>query len=71
MRTNIDIDDELLAEAMKIGGFATKKATVEDALRQYVQIAGQRQALEELKGLGWEGDLDAMREDRFPDRPVL
>ncbi len=68
MRTNIDIDDKLLAEAMKIGGFATKKATVEDALRQYVQIAGQRQALEELRGLGWEGDLDAMREDRFTDR---
>lgn len=68
MRTNIDIDDKLLAEAMKIGGFATKRATVEDALRQYVQIAGQRQALEELRGLGWEGDLGAMREDRFTDR---
>lgn len=68
MRTNIDIDDELLAEAMKVGGFATKKATVEDALRQYVRIAGQRQALEELRGIGWEGDLDAMRKSRFIDK---
>lgn len=63
MRTNIDIDDELIAEAMKVGGFATKKAAVEDALRQVLRIHRQRQAIENMRGMGWEGDLDAMRKD--------
>lgn len=63
MRTNIDIDDRLLQEAMKVTGQKTKKATVEEALRLIVKRAGQRQALEELRGMGWEGDLDQMRND--------
>jgi Arc/MetJ family transcription regulator len=61
MRTNIDIDDRLLEEAMKVTGQKTKKATVEEALRLVVKRAGQRQALEELRGMGWEGNLDEMR----------
>lgn len=68
MRTNIDIDDALLSEAMKISGISTKKAMVEAALEQFVKIAGQRQAIKELKGMGWDGDLDAMREGRFHDK---
>jgi Arc/MetJ family transcription regulator len=68
MRTNIDIDDELMAQAMVATGQTTKKATVEEALRQIVRLAGQRQALQELRGIGWEGDLDAMREGRFADK---
>jgi Arc/MetJ family transcription regulator len=67
MRTNIDIDDALLEEAMKVTGQKTKKATVEEALRLIVKRAGQRQALEELRGMGWEGDLDQMRKDWTPD----
>jgi Arc/MetJ family transcription regulator len=65
MRTNIDIDDALVAEAMTVLGLRTKKAAVEEALRRAVRQARQRQALKELKGVGWEGDLDAMREGRF------
>ena len=61
IRTNIDIDDRLLEEAMKVTGQKTKKATVEEALRLVVKRAGQRQALEELRGMGWEGNLDEMR----------
>jgi Arc/MetJ family transcription regulator len=61
MRTNIELDDELLAEAMEATGLPTKRATVEEALRQLVQEHRQRRALEDLRGLGWEGDLDAMR----------
>lgn len=64
MRTNIEIDDELLREAMSATGLTTKRATVEEALRRVVQRARQRNALEEMTGLGWEGDLDAMREGR-------
>lgn len=70
MRTNIEIDDELLAAAMKVTGLTTKKATVEEALRQLVQLRHRRDAVNDLAGLGWEGDLDAMREGRGfdPDR---
>ena len=69
MRTNIELDDELLAEAMKATGLPTKRATVEEALRVIVKQHRQRRALEELAGLGWEGDLDTMRRDiASPDR---
>ena len=68
MRTNIEIDDALLAEAMKATGLATKKATVEEALKRVVRASRQRRALEELHGIGWEGDLDSMRESRFLDK---
>ncbi|HXA25657.1 MAG TPA: type II toxin-antitoxin system VapB family antitoxin [Acetobacteraceae bacterium] len=64
MRTNIEIDDELLKEAMAATGQTTKRATVEEALRAVIRLRGQRQALKDLKGIGWEGDLDAMREGR-------
>jgi Arc/MetJ family transcription regulator len=67
MRTNLDIDDALLAEAMKATGLPTKRATVEEALRTLLRLREQAQAFNELKGLGWEGDLEAMRLDHFPD----
>lgn len=66
MRTNIDIDDRLMAEAMKVTGESTKKATVEAALRKVIAISEQMAALEAMRGLGWEGDLDAMRDDWTP-----
>ena len=64
MRTNIDIDDDLLAEAMAATGQATKKATVEAALRSVVQLHRQKKAGDRLAGMGWNGDLDAMRAGR-------
>ncbi|QND46830.1 type II toxin-antitoxin system VapB family antitoxin [Rhizobium lusitanum] len=64
MRTNIDIDDALIAEAMTATGQSTKKATVEEALRSVVRWHRQKKALDHLAGLGWEGDLDEMRRDR-------
>jgi Arc/MetJ family transcription regulator len=69
MRTNIDIDDELLVKATEALGTPTKKATVEEALRRIVQSHERRKAIAELRGIGWEGDLDEMRRgwsfDRF------
>jgi len=65
VRTNIEIDDDLLSEAMVATGQVTKKATVEEALRRVVQLHRQKRAGEELAGIGWEGDLDAMREGRI------
>ncbi len=63
MRTNIEIDDDLLKEAMAATGQTTNRATVEEALRRVVRVHRQKRALEDLKGVGWEGDLDAMRKD--------
>ena len=64
MRTNIEIDDELIREAMTRTGLSTKKATVEEALTRLIRSLRQQEALRDLWGLGWEGDLDAMRRDR-------
>lgn len=61
MRTNIEIDDDLLAQAMTATGLPTKRATVEEGLRTLLRVRAQLQALEEMKGSGWEGDLDEMR----------
>lgn len=61
MRTNIEIDDKLMAKAMKASGAPTKKAVVEEALKLLVRIRGQAR-IRELRGkIKWEGDLDTMR----------
>ena len=65
MRTNIVIDDELLAEAMRCTGIATKKAVIAEALNTLVRLRHQEQ-IRQLRGaLRWEGDLDTLREGRF------
>ncbi len=66
MRTNIEIDDDLIAEAMRAVGQTTKRATVEEALRRVVAAHRKQQAIDDMAGLGWEGDLDAMRTGRVP-----
>lgn len=68
MRTNIDIDDELLARAMSAAGLGTKRATVEEGLRLLVRVSQQAKALADIKGLGWQGDLDEIRQARRPGR---
>ena len=60
MRTNIEIDDRLMRDAMAAGGTLTKRDTVEAGLRLLVKVGAKRRVLE-LRGIGWEGDLDAMR----------
>lgn len=61
VRTNIDIDEKLLDEAVKLSGLKTKKAVVEEALKAIVLERRQRKALDNLWGIGWEGDLEDMR----------
>lgn len=70
MRTNIDIDIELLSEAMAATGIATQKAVVEEALRRIVRQHRQIQAVENIRGMGWEGDLDTMRNDLDLPHPL-
>jgi Arc/MetJ family transcription regulator len=61
MRTNIEIDDKLLSEAMRSSGARTKKATVEAALRLLVKTQSQS-AIRRLRGkVQWEGDLKESR----------
>src|ERR1051325_998956 len=64
MRTNIQIDHELLTCAMKAAGLTTKKATVEEGLRLLLRVSKQAKALADIKGLGWQGDLDQVRRPR-------
>jgi Arc/MetJ family transcription regulator len=64
VRTNIDIDDDLLAEAQRIAGTPTKRATVDYALRELVRRR-QRCSVLDLRGeVAWEGDLDGSRSTR-------
>ena len=63
MRTNIDIDDALLAEATRLSGLPTKKAVVEEGLRKLIRLKRQSEAFDALWGMGWDGDLDALRTD--------
>ena len=67
MRTNIEVDERLMRQAMALTGQPTKKAVVEEALRLAVQLNRQAEALRKLWGIGWEGNLDEMRATRFPD----
>jgi Arc/MetJ family transcription regulator len=60
-RTNIDIDDELVAEAMRRFGLKTKREAVELALRRLVGPRLSPEFVKSLEGIGWEGDLDEMR----------
>ncbi|MPZ27997.1 MAG: type II toxin-antitoxin system VapB family antitoxin [Micromonosporaceae bacterium] len=64
MRTNIDIDDDLLAEAMRAAGTSTKRATVEAGLAELIRRHRMRR-VRELRGtVEWVGDLDEMRSGR-------
>lgn len=61
MRTNIVVDDKLMAEALKVSGLRTKKDAVEQGLKLLVRKSRQ-QDIRKLRGqVKWEGDLDEMR----------
>jgi len=64
MRTNIEIDDDLMIAALKATGARTKKAAVEEALRTVVRL-GDQAKLRDLRGtIAWDGDLESMRRDQ-------
>jgi len=61
MRTNITIDEKLMAAALKTSGLSTQKDVVEEALKLLVQVKKQSR-LKQLRGkLKWEGDIEEMR----------
>lgn len=64
MRTNIEIDDKLMKDALRYTGAKTKREAVELGLLKLVQL-GKQVAVRKMRGkLQWEGDLDAMRTDK-------
>lgn len=64
MRTNVVIDDDLMAEALKVSGLKTKKDAVTEGLKLLVQRKKQEN-IKELRGkLHWKGDLEDMRTDQ-------
>lgn len=67
MRTNIEIDDRLMREAMRRSGAGTKKSTVEKGLRLLVDMHAQT-SIRRLRGkVKWDGDLDQSRLGRSAD----
>ena len=69
MRTNIEIEDSLMKDAMKALGARTKREAVEEALRRTVRAERQLAAFRALEGIGWEGDLDDMRTSKYAPEP--
>lgn len=64
MRTNIVIDEKLMAEALRLSGIRTKKRVVEDSLRLMIQMKRQEKIRAARGKLAWSGDLEGMRKDR-------
>jgi Arc/MetJ family transcription regulator len=65
-RTNVVLDDELIAKAMELYGFRTKRETIDYALRRLVSPYAPRDMLD-MVGAGWEGDLDELRGDTISE----
>jgi len=64
MRTNIDIDDRLMRQAMRSSGSRTKRAAVEEGLRLLIQTKSQG-SIRRLRGkVAWQGDLNSSRLER-------
>ena len=64
MRTNIEIDDRLMAEAQEVSGQATKKQTVEQALRLMIRLRRQQEVGAAFGKYRWRGNLAKSREGR-------
>jgi Arc/MetJ family transcription regulator len=64
MRTNIDIDDTLMARAQRASGHATKKQTVEEALRLMVRLRRQQEVDSAFGKYPWRGNLARSRKGR-------
>lgn len=64
MRTNIEIDDELIHAAMQVSGLKTKRAAVEEGLRLLIRLKRQADVRSLFGKVRWEGDLDKSRAGR-------
>ena len=67
MRTNIEIDDELMRQAMAATGATSKKAAVEASLRKLIDVKAGEKALDRAMKRQEEGRLAAIREGRLDE----
>lgn len=67
MRTNIEIDDELMQQAMAATGTTTKKAAVEASLRKLIDAKAHEEALNNAMKRQQESRLLAIREGRLEE----
>ena len=65
-RTNINLDDTLISRGMEITGLRTKRELVDLALRELVRKEDQKSILSLEGSIRWNGNLDEIRQDRFP-----
>jgi Arc/MetJ family transcription regulator len=63
-RTNVELDEALVSEAMRRHGLPTKRAAIDFALRHLVGDAMTRDEALAMEGTGWDADLDELRADR-------
>ncbi|TAL00142.1 MAG: type II toxin-antitoxin system VapB family antitoxin [Rhodospirillaceae bacterium] len=64
MRTNIEIDDELMERVMQVTGLKTKRAVVEEGLRTLIRLNDQKAILKLAGKVRWTGDLNESRQGR-------
>lgn len=64
MATNLAIDDGLLEEALRVGGHKTKRATVTEALEEYIQRRKQQQIVELFGKIDWDAKYDYKKQRR-------
>ena len=64
MRTNVVIDDDLMASALKLSGLKTKKDAIEEGLKLLVQVKSQKEIKKFRGKLKWSANLDEMRLDK-------
>ncbi len=64
MRTNIEIDDKLMHETLKLTGLKTKREAVELGLKTILRLRKQEQIKRFRGKFDWQGDLNAMRLDK-------
>jgi len=66
MATNLELDNELIQEALKLGGHRTKRAVVEEALQEYVQRRKQLKITKLFGTIEYEEDYDYKQQRRQP-----
>ena len=64
MRTNVVIDDDLMASALRVSGLRTKKDAIEEGLKLLVQVKSQKEIRGFRGKIKWTGSLDEMRLDK-------
>jgi len=64
MRTNVVLDDELMASALKVSGLKTKKDAIEEGLRLLIQVKSQKEIKRYRGKLKWSGNLDETSLDK-------